>query len=267
MLTTARTAFSLPDQCAVVLGAGSGIGRGVACTLARLGSAVVVADIDEPAAAETAATIIAAGGRALSRRVDVADPSATRALFDQAIIDVGRFDILVNSVGVTRYIDFLEVTPQDWDWIAGINLRGLFFATQAAAERMAAQGGGRIVNIASTAGKGHKYASNPVYASTKGAVVILGRNAASRFGPSNVTVNTVCPGLTMTPLMEHNSRSRSAEVGKSYEDFVADLSAIRALNRINTVEDVALAVAFLVSPAARNITGQSLNVDAGLVWD
>jgi 3-oxoacyl-[acyl-carrier protein] reductase len=71
----------------------------------------------------------------------------------------------------------------------------------------------------------------------------------------------------MTPLMEHNSRSRSAELGKSYEDFVADLSAIRALNRINTVEDVALAVAFLVSPAARNITGQSLNVDAGLVWD
>jgi NAD(P)-dependent dehydrogenase (short-subunit alcohol dehydrogenase family) len=257
--------FSLADQRAVVFGASSGIGRGVACTLAALGATVIVTDIDEAGAAETVALVEAAGGRALARTADVSDPAATRALLEDVARE--RLDVMVNSAGVTRYIDFLEVTPADWDWIENINLRGTFFATQAAAGLMAASGGGRIVNISSIAGKGLKAASNPVYASTKGAVITLARNAAARFGRSNVTVNTVCPGLVMTPLVERNTRQRSAELGCTFDEYVDKITADTSLGRINTVDDIANAVAFLVSPAARNITGQSLNVDAGVVWD
>jgi NAD(P)-dependent dehydrogenase (short-subunit alcohol dehydrogenase family) len=259
--------FVLTGRRTVVIGAGSGIGRGTACTLADLGATVVVADIDKAAAGETLGLIESSGGQGKSRALDVTDPDATRTLIDEVSDDLGGLDILVNSVGVTRSIDFLDITPADWDWIERINLRGMFFATQAAGKRMAAQGGGRIVNISSISGKGHRLATNPVYASTKGAVITLGRVAASRLGASNVTVNTVCPGLTLTPMTERLYRTRAQEQGRDFDDLIAERATPTALGRINTVDDIALAVAFLVSPAARNITGQSLNVDAGLVWD
>src|SRR5438093_11646719 len=112
--------FALTEQRAVVIGAGSGIGRGVAPTLAELGATVVVADIDQAAANETLAAIEALGGQGRSRMLDVAD--ATRALLDEIIDDLGRLDILVNSAGVTRYIDFLDVTPADWVGMEHSNL-------------------------------------------------------------------------------------------------------------------------------------------------
>jgi NAD(P)-dependent dehydrogenase (short-subunit alcohol dehydrogenase family) len=246
-------------QTALVIGAASGIGESVASSLAALNAHVVAADINWPDEAD--------GSNNLEqRRLDVADPTATAALIAEIAEARGKLDILVNTAAVTRYIDFLEVTPDEWDWIQGVNLRGLFFVTQAAAGQMARQGGGRIVNLSSVAGK-DKHASNPVYACTKGAIITLGRNAAARFGRDNVTINTVCPGLTITPLVERNAVLRAAQKGVTPDVHLAEISSRSAVGRPNTPEDVANAVVFLVSPMARNITGQSINVDGGIVWD
>jgi 3-oxoacyl-[acyl-carrier protein] reductase len=256
--------LDLTGETALVFGAASGIGAGVVRTLAALGAQVVAADIDGVRLRRVAAEITA--GNATVREIDVADAIATSRLIDDVVHEYGALDILVNSAAVTRYLDFLDVTPGDWDWMEGINLRGLFFVTQAAARQMASQGGGRIVNISSIAGK-DRHSSNAVYACTKGAIITLGRNAAARFGPHNVTVNTVCPGITLTPLVERNARLRAEQRRISPDEHLAEIASRSALGRINTVEDVANAVAFLVSPMARNITGQSLNVDGGVVWD
>ena len=178
----------------------------------------------------------------------------------------GSLDIIVNNAGVTRAADIMELTEDDWDRIHRVNAKGVFFCLQVAARQMIKQGGGgRIINIASIAGKGFKGTSNAAYSASKGAVISLTRTAAQQLAKHNVNVNSICPGVTTTEIVEKLSIDRAKARGISKEEMMKEMSKDIPLQRANEPEDIAAMALFLASIGARNITGQSYNVDGGLV--
>jgi NAD(P)-dependent dehydrogenase (short-subunit alcohol dehydrogenase family) len=254
------------QQVAIVTGGATGIGRACATALVDAGYAVAIADISE-SGAEVAAQLAADGGRVLFVRTDMADVGQIDALMDTTVDELGRLDVLVNNASVTRVLDFYQVTEADWDEILTVNARGYFFAMQLAAARMETTGGGRIVNMASIAGKGFRETTNIAYASSKGAVIIMTRIAAARLGPVNIRVNAICPGMTKTDMWSRWIDGRAAAEGVPREVMEADMSARVPLNRLNESADIAAIVVFLASSASHTITGQSINVDGGVMWD
>lgn len=257
----------LTDRVAIVTGAGSGIGSATAERLAAEGAAVVVADVDEAGAGGTVRRIEQRGGRAIAAVVDVSDLAALDHLMERTLGAFAGLDVLVNNAGITRSLDFFEVSAEDWDDIHAVNARGAFFCMQAAARVMADAGGGAIVNVSSIAGKGYRATSSIAYAASKGAVTIMTRTAASQLAPFGVRVNSVCPGVTMTPLVDGIIAARSSASGRDPADHLDALRATIPLGRENTPADVAAVIAFLASEDARNVTGQSINVDGGMVFD
>lgn len=249
--------MKLEHKVAIVTGAGRGIGRAIAERFAAEGARVVIAEIDPDTGAEAARSL---GNRATFIETDLADISAIDALVARTVADHGGLDILVNNAGVTRKLDFFEVTPEDWDWMHGVNARGVFFCMQRAAREMARSGHGKIVNIASIAGKGYPGTSNIAYAASKGAVIAMTRVGASQLARHNINVNAICPGVTRTPLAEKVLAANGGEMLRQVEQTIP-------LRRANRPEDMANMAAFLASAEADNITGQSFNVDGGLMWD
>ncbi len=267
----------LSNAAALVTGGASGIGRGISGVLAARGAAVAVCDLDEAGAARAAAEIEAGGGRAVAAAADVTDRASIAAAAERAIAELGRVDILVNNAGVVGAPGWAEregVTQDDWDLALGVNLRGTVNATEALEAHMTGRGSGSIVNIASIAGRlGNP--DRPAYNASKAAVISYTRSAALRLAPSGVTVNCVCPGMIWTPMweriasrqFEHGSHVFARDAGESGPRALFDrlIEATTPLGRPQTPEDVGNAVAFLCSEQARNITGQSLNVDGGRV--
>ncbi|HSW16370.1 MAG TPA: SDR family oxidoreductase, partial [Ramlibacter sp.] len=223
------------------------------------GAAVAIADLDESRGAAEVDAIRGAGGQALFVRADVGDLADIDRMLAAAIAEFDRLDILVNNAAVTRRIGVLDITPDDWDWIQNVNSRGLFFCLQGAARHMKASGGGRIINISSIAGKGVRGASNASYAASKAAAIAIARIAANELGPHNITVNSICPGPTRSDMLSAQQAGDPQTMSR--------LTALSALGRLNEPEDIGQAVVFLASEMGRNITGQSLNVDGGIVWD
>jgi NAD(P)-dependent dehydrogenase (short-subunit alcohol dehydrogenase family) len=266
-VTAAVQPAILEEKVAIVTGAGRGIGRGIALVLARAGAVVVAADIDLAAASETAARAVQAGFRSVARQIDIADVGAIGEFVGQVVAEFGTIDILVNNAGVTRRIDFFDIVQSDMDWITDINIRGTFFMMQGAARVMRDHGGGRIVNISSIAGKGYKNTTNICYASSKGAIITMSRIAAAQLGKHGITVNAVCPGMTETEMMRDWMAATAKSAGETLDAVRETLIQDVALGRTNTVDDIGDSVLFLVSPASRNVTGQSLNVDGGIMWD
>ncbi|RKJ95144.1 SDR family NAD(P)-dependent oxidoreductase [Alicycliphilus denitrificans] len=249
----------LENKTAVVTGAAAGIGAAIAQRLAEAGANVVLTDVDTAKGAELAAALAGRGLRAHFMRCDAGDLQSIAAMTAEAIAQHGRIDVLVNNAGVTRKIPILDLTPEDWDWIQGINTRGLFFCMQGFARHMAATGGGAIVNIASIAGKGAKATSNASYAASKAAAIVMSRVAANELGRHGIRVNAVCPGATRTALLDELERANP----KGFQAMLDET----ALGRFATPRDIADAVLFLASDLSSSITGQSINVDNGLMWD
>ena len=257
----------LAGQVAVVTGAGNGIGRATALALARAGAEVAVVDVDAGAAQATADAVAALGRRSLALDTDVGDLAAIDRMVQAVTTTFGRVDVLVNNAGVTRRAYIMDLTEQDWDRIMRVNAKGVFFCLQRVAREMIPRRRGRIVNIASIAGKGYAGTSNAIYAASKGSVISLTRTAAQQLARHDINVNAICPGITVTALSEANVAVRARDEGLSVEEMTRRRNAVIPLGRPNDPEDVAAVAIFLAGPAARNITGQSLNVDGGIVFD
>ncbi|MGH7389005.1 MAG: SDR family NAD(P)-dependent oxidoreductase [Candidatus Rokuibacteriota bacterium] len=257
----------LRDRVAIVTGAGAGVGKAIALRYAREGAQVVVAEIDETSGEQTVAEIAATGGRAAFLRTDTSSLKDIDALVAGTVERFGRLDILMNNAGVTRKLDFFEVGEADWDWIHSINAKGVFFCMQAAAREMAKRRSGRIINIASIAGKGFRDTSNVAYAGSKGAVIAMTRIAASQLARFDVNVNAICPGVTRTAMYDRIIKGMAEREKISEAEALARMDAAIPLRRSNTPDDIAGMAAFLASDDARNITGQSFNVDGGIMWD
>ncbi len=257
----------LQDKVAIVTGAGAGVGKAVALRYAHEGARVVVAEIDEATGESTTAEIVASGQPAVFVRADLARLDDIEALMKRTVAAFGRIDILMNNAGVTRKLDFFEVKEADWDWIHSVNAKGAFFCMQAAAREMAGRREGKIINVASIAGKGFRGTSNVAYAGSKGAVIAMTRVAASQLAPHNINVNAICPGVTRTALYERIVEGVAERQKISVADASERMDASIPLKRSNTPDDIAHMAVFLASDEARNITGQSFNVDGGIMWD
>ena len=240
----------LGGRRALVTGGASGIGAAVARRFAAEGAEVVIGDIAVDAAEALAAEI---GGRALG--LDVADHERVHA----AVTGLGTLDVLVNNAGVGDVMGwFTDLTPERWRRTVAVNLEGTLACTHAALPAMQRAGYGRIVSIASEAGRiGAK--GNAVYAATKGAVIAFTRAIACENARYGITANTICPGPIDTPMLDS-----VREIAGMGERFVALASASTLLRRLGRPEEVAAAVAFLASEQASYITGETLGVSGGM---
>ena len=245
----------LEGQVAIVTGAGQGIGRAVALTLAREGATVVVNDIDLEKAEKVAEEVSAQGGQALPVQADVSVGDEVNNLVEKTLDSYKRVDILVNNAGVAKMTRFLELTEAEWDRTMNINIKGQFLCSKAVIAQMIKQKRGKIVNIASLAA--HIGAPGlAAYGASKGGVVQLTKALAVELGKYNIMVNAVSPGLTLTDLIKSAVKDRP--------DFIEGIDRI-PLRRAAEPEDIANAVLFLASSESDYITGQVIIVDGGLM--
>ncbi len=246
--------LNLRDKVVVITGGASGIGLVTARTFAGEGARLVLGDRNEAALENAVSDIRSAGGTAVGVRVDVREYAECAALMDRAAAEFGRVDVLVNSAGVGGIPRlFAESAPDDGDWDAmlDINLRGTMHCCRAVAERMIARRSGRIVNLASEAGKGNEKRI-VVYGATKGGVISLTKGLAIELGRFGITVNAVCPGVTRTPMTSYITDEMEREWARFYP-----------LGRLGRPEDIAPMIAFLASAQASWITGQAISVNGG----
>jgi len=258
--------MELKDKIAVVTGAGQGIGRAIALGLAEAGAHIAVSDINAATVEETAAAVKAHGRESLAISADMGNTQDIDRMINQAKDTFGHIDIMVNNAGVTRHADIMDLSEEDWDRIHRVNAKGVFFGMQRAAREMIDQGtGGHIINIASIAGKGYSGASNVAYSASKGAVIAMTQLAAHQLGKHDINVNAICPGITLTAIVAAGRAHHARTSEQSEEKWDEALNELIPIGRPNDPEDVAAMALFLASPGARNITGQAINVDGGIM--
>jgi NAD(P)-dependent dehydrogenase (short-subunit alcohol dehydrogenase family) len=241
-------------QTAIVTGAGRGMGRAVALGLAAEGANVVVAEVDAASAKEVAGEIQKAGAGALAVNVDISSVADVRRLFEKAVAEFGGVDILVNNAGIGIAKPLVDYTEADWDKQLGVNLKGMFFATQEAARIMIPKRRGKIVNFASTAAFVSSSTPETAYDISKGGVRQLTISVAAELAPYNINVNAVAPGTIMTDLTLRVLNT---------EEKMARASAKIPLGRLGKPEDMVGPVLFLCSGEANYVTGHVLVVDGG----
>ncbi len=247
-----RLSVDLADQVAIVTGAGRGLGQAIARDFAASGAKVACVDVNEGLLTETVELINAAGGVAAGFPCDVTNSQRVTEVVGEVVGKWGRLDILVNNAGVTRDNVVLRMKDEEWDLVLGINLRGTFLFTRAAAKPMIKGKRGRIINIASVSGMmGNPGQAN--YSASKAGVIGLTRTVSRELSKRNITVNAVAPGFIATDM--------AAKLG---EEVIEQIKAETPLGRLGSPQDVADAVLFLASDAASFITGHVLVVDGGL---
>lgn len=242
----------LDAKVAIVTGAGRGIGRGIAERFAFEGARVVVANVHEESARETAAVL---GGESVGLRVDVTSKPSVAAMVRAVMDRFGRIDVLVNNAGWDSFQPFLESDESDWDKIIAINLYGTLHCCKAVLPVMVAQGYGKVVNIGSDAGRVGS-SGEAVYSAAKGGIIAFTKTLAREMARYHINVNCVCPGPADTPLFD--------ELGAENPKLREALEKAIPFRRLARPEDIARAVAFLASDEAAFITGQTLSVSGGL---
>lgn len=237
----------LSGKNALVTGAGNGVGRAIALALAQAGAAIFVVDLNPDKSDQVTEEIRAAGGTAFEWQGDVSNKLLVGPMIEAMRDQYGKIDIVVNAAGVEKIASFIKFDEWDWRKVMDVNLNGAFFVSQLAGRVMADEGGGVIVNIASTAGHILARRDSPAYVASKAGVIGLTKAAAQELAPYGVRVNALCPANIDTP------------------DEKPDRVDIKNIpqGRLGTPEEVAQVVLFLCSDAASYITGQAIHVDGG----
>jgi len=250
---------------AIVTGAAQGIGRAIAARLARDGMDVVIADLNADRLDVVAREVRALGRHALPLAVDVTDAADRERLFARTLETFGRLDALVNNAGIQRIAPPLDVTEEHWDAVMGVNAKATYFCCQLALRHMVAARRGRIVNVASIAGKMASTVHHPIYNVSKAAVLAMTKTLALAYAADGVRVNAVCPGVIATPMQDVVDRAFAAVMGKTPAQVRAERVSRIPVGTIGAPEDVAALVSFLLGPDAHYLTGQALNVDGGIL--
>jgi len=251
--------MKLSGKVALVTGAGQGIGQAIAVRLAQEGADVIIDDrVADERTAETLRQVEATGRRGIVIGADLSDTAATKRMIAEGVREMGRIDILVNNAGVERNAAFWDVTEKDYDFVMNINLRGTFFATQAFVQHLReAKRPGKIINVSSV----HEELPFPNFASysaSKGGLKMLMRNLSVELAPLGITVNNIAPGAIETPI---NTKLLSSP------EMMKALLVNISLNRLGKPNDVAGVAAFLASADADYMTGSTVLVDGGLMWN
>lgn len=243
----------LAGRIALVTGSGQGIGHRVALELAQRGATVVTNDVTGCCAEDTLAEIRALGGDGLAITADVSDAAQVEGMVQAAVEKFGKVDILVNNAGTTRDNLIVRMSEDDWDLIQRVNLKSAWLCSKAVMRSMMRKKYGRIVNMSSASGlMGQMGQTN--YSASKAGLIGLTKALAREVASRGITVNAVAPGFIKTALTD-----------KMAPEMIEALTGFIPMGRTGTVDDVAYAVAFLVSDQANYITGQVLSVDGGLV--
>ena len=255
--------FSLHGRTAVITGAAGGIGRQAAITFTQAGANVLIADVGVAGLEETAEMVAAAGGNATVVPTDVSDRDQVNALADAAITTHGRLDIWANVAGVIRYMNIVDATPEDVEFITKVNLWGTYWGVAAAGRTMA--NGGSIINV-SSAGGDMPAPTLSIYAMTKAAVSHLTRCAAVELGGNNIRVNAIAPGFTDTPMVQGRWTNADGSIDEAErESYTSTRAAQSPLRTIATPEDQTWAMLYLASDASRFVTGQVIRPNGGVV--
>jgi NAD(P)-dependent dehydrogenase (short-subunit alcohol dehydrogenase family) len=256
-MSTASSAQSLAGKVALVTGGASGIGRASSLAFARAGAAVAIADLDEAGAHAVLRDIASGGGRGLVVRADATREEEVAALVDRVVLELGGLDLALNNVGRGETgKSILTTTADRWDWILNVSLKSTWLAMKYEIPVMAATGAGAIVNMASIAGVSPLLSSSPAYAAAKAGVIHLTRYAARAHAKDGIRVNSVSPGLTMTPTVARWFTAQEAAEMTAQNQFIP---------RAAEPEEVAAAVVFLCSDGAAMITGTNVPIAGGSI--
>jgi 3-hydroxybutyrate dehydrogenase len=254
--------MDLKGRHALVTGGGRGIGRATALALAREGASLTLSARTRKEIEAVADEVRGLGARALAIPADVGKPEDVKALFAAARAGLGPVDIVVNGAGIAPSAPLPRTTDEMWSQVIAVNLSGVFYGMREALPEMTGRGWGRVVNIASIAGKSAMpYIA--AYVASKHGVLGLTKVAALEVALKGVTVNAVCPGYVDTPMTDGGIARMSEKTGRSPEEIRKHLEELSPQKRMVTSEEVAALVVYLCGDAARGITGQGLNVDGG----
>lgn len=249
----------LDGQVGLVTAGAQGIGRAIALKLAGAGADIVITMRKRVAEDPLAREVAAMGKRALSLEMDVTDRTSIERTVEKAVGQFGKVDILVNNAGV-REDGLGKTTAQTFDRCYAVNLKGVWQVSQAIAPHFQERGSGKIINIASIFGR-RPNASIPAYCASKAALISLTQSLALTLGPFNINVNAVCPGPVMTQNLQEWVQTHVGDLA-FLKNYAQDHTALK---RLAVADDIGDAVAFLASPRAAAITGQSINVDCGAI--
>ena len=252
-------------QVAIVTGAGQGIGRAIALRLSQDGMNLVLADLQGDAVARVAEEIRAGGGEAVALALNILLADDRQRMIETALSTFHRLDALVNNAGVQRIALPLDVSEEHWDIVMNVNAKATYFCCQLALKHMIDQRSGRIVNIASVAGKMASTTYHPIYNASKAAVLAITKTLALYSAKDGVRVNAVCPGMIETPMQDVVEREVARITGQAPSEIRAERNARVPLGYMGDGADVAAIVSFLVGPDSRYMTGQALNADGGIL--
>ena len=261
----------LTGKVAIVTGGAMGIGRGIVLCMAKEGADVAIADLQVEPAGKVADEVKALGRKAVVVKTDVTKEADIQALFDRVRRDLGRIDILVNNAGVSSKpgLPFTNNTEADWDRVYAVNVKSVFLTCKAIAPHFIERKAGKIINIASIAGPMNS-PSMPPYSVSKMGVITFTKIVAKELAPHGINVNAICPGILWTAFWQETAE-RMAKSGGQFagmtprQVFESRVNAIVPMKREQMPEDIGWAAVFLTSEEARNITGQALFVDGGVV--
>jgi acetoin reductase-like protein len=255
----------MQGKVAIVTGAARGIGRAIAERYAREGAVCAVADIDLEGARRTAEALRGVGAEAFAVGLDVTSRDSIRSMVDTVVTKAGGIDVLVNNAGVVEVQPIFEIDEPAWDRVFGVNVKGLFFALQAAARHMVERGkGGKIINLASEAGQ----RADPhviAYSATKAAVISITKTAALALIPHGINVNAISPGVVDTPMWVEVDRLFGKWKGKAVGETKREVEKEVPFGRFGKPEDLAGVAVFLATSDSDYMLGQTVNVDGGRV--